>query len=205
MPPHSGVSPEDVYLTPNLFEVRCVPPPRRSQLVPLPPLDLLDWPRSMLPPDELARIEACARSPFRAVRLFALERLASDGHPRLGELLLRLLQDADLAVRLEAVRVAGVSGCRATLPVLLELLNCADETIALQAAVSLGELGYYGELGSEALVPELSPSSGQARMSDVAFYALFVVLSAGLFLSGYLFHAQLQDEGPAAAATKPAI
>ncbi len=157
----------------------------------------------MLPPDELARVEACARSPFRAVRLFALERLSYDGHPRLGELLLRLLQDPDLAVRLEAVRVAGVSGCRDALPVLLELLNCADETVALQAAVSLGELGYYGELGSEAIVPELPPSSRPAHMSDATFYLLFVVLSAGLFLSGYLFHAQLQGNEPPGAALTP--
>jgi HEAT repeat protein len=153
----------------------------------------------MLPPEELARIEACARSPFRAVRLFALERLGSEGHPRLGELLLRLLQDPDLAVRLEAVRVAGVSGCRDALPVLLDLLNCADETVALQAAVSLGELGYYGELGSQTLVPSTEASAQPPRMTETTFYLLFVILSAGLFLSGYLFHAQLDsNESPAA-------
>ncbi|MBI4871180.1 MAG: HEAT repeat domain-containing protein [Candidatus Riflebacteria bacterium] len=148
-------------------------------------------------PHDRARIEACARSPFRAVRLHALEKLGAESHPRLAELLASLLRDPDGGIRLEAVRVAGATRCRDVQGILLELLNSDDETVALQAAVSLGELGYYGELSPGQQMSSSAPLAQQAPMHPVLFYALFAILCAGLFLSGYFFRAQMEPEaGP---------
>lgn len=143
------------------------------------------------------RVESCARSPFRNVRLYALEKIAQERHPKASGLVLSLLRDPDSAVQLEAVRTAGILQCREAAPILVDLLNSAEESVALQAAVSLGELGHHGELTRETQ-SDHEPASPQADsspepMSELTFYLLFFVLSAGLFMSGYLYHAEMSD------------
>ena len=150
-----------------------------------------------------ARIEACARSPFKNLRLYALEKLLQDDHPSRDAILLELIRDREPAVTAEAVRVAGILQCDAALPGLLELLHSGDELVAVQAAVSLGEIGYYGDVAPEALEPEpvsSPPTVGAPQALDtVTFYILFVLFSAGLFFSGYLFRSQMDPGVPPAA------
>ncbi len=146
---------------------------------------------------EADRVESCARSPFRNVRLYALEKIAQEGHPKASALVLSLLRDPEPAVQLEAVRTAGILGCHDAAPILVDLLNSADEPVALQAAVSLGELGHHGDLTREPQgdheLPAPQTDSSSEPMSELTFYLLFFVLSAGLFMSGYLYHAEMSD------------
>ncbi len=94
-----------------------------------------------------------------------------------------------------AVRVAGALDCKETLPALLDLLRTADEPVAVQAAVSLGELGHYGDVAPDLEDPTEPPRAVEtgAAMSPLTFYVLFAVLSAGLFMSGYLFRVQMEE------------
>ncbi len=156
-------------------------------------------------PDETLRTEACARSPFKNVRLHALQRLMEEDHPRLPHLLLDLLGDPEPEVQLDAIRVAGSRGCKETLPLLLELLHSAQEPLAIEAAVALGELGHYGDVappGEEPPSPLQPQAPSEPAMGEWTFYVLFLVLSAGLFLSGYLFRLQLEDTPPSPKASQ---
>lgn len=152
---------------------------------------------------EAARIESCARSPFKNLRLHALERLLTDFHPNAGALLLILLGDVDPAVQVEAVRAAGALQCREALPRLLELLHSGLEPVALQAAVTLGELGHYGEPDPESPAPAATEPPPEAPLAPANFYVLFALLSLGIFLSGYLFRMEMEALPPPAPVSAP--
>lgn len=114
--------------------------------------------------------------------LLALARRQSQ-HPQLGPKALELagMEDAAVQTRIPALLVCGQLGQRAVLPIARELSQDTDQSLAMAAIATLGQVGQHDDL-ERLVVLQLNPSPRIIHAALAAYEQLKARLDGGLSL-----------------------